>query len=658
MSLTFISSVLLSGVAAVILPILIHRITKRRTVVRAFSAVYLLLQSQPVAVRPRRIKHLMLLILRVLAVASIALMMAQPVFVRAGFGTLLKDGAQVLILDNSLSMSFSEDRGRRFDMAKKAAREALEGFRGQVAVIATAENRRGNPSDLLWMRPESALSRLESIPLSFGGSRTVDAFTSAFRLLKDLEVPGRILVISDMTRNDWAKFNLSDFETVPDAEVIFLRIGPAARDANFSVKQVRLETGGIIAGVTERLEVSVSNLSDLAGSRIVEAHLSGTKTDQKSITLEAGREGQVSFDLRIDDPGWIEGEIRLSSDRLSYDDIHYFPLKVRERIDVLIVDGNPGTSLRSGESYYLASALRPAALQASAFLPEIITESEFSRMDPHAYDALFVLNVARPDPYRLASFLDAGKPVFLFLGDRIDPSAYNRLPFSPFRILGRIEPIETVGKATRIDRFDDEFKFLQGIIESLKKASFGAYFKIEGASNPILTLENEDPLLAEAQVGESRMFVFSSSADLDWNDLPLTAAYLPLVRGMVKEGGGSAGTSLPEGIRIGDPAGEKLKGRQVKGPPGGPGLYRVDAGAGEMQGVNPPYEESDLTKIDPDSLEKKLATVHATVLEYREGDLEKRQGGRKPLWPYLLAFLLAVLAVETVIANDLIGGRK
>jgi hypothetical protein len=99
-------------------------------------------------------------------VATIAFMMARPVLDRPGFAALLKRGAKVLILDNSLSMGYREDRGERFQVAKRAAKEALEGFEGQVAVIPTASVQTRERSR--WMKPEEALRELEAMPLSFG----------------------------------------------------------------------------------------------------------------------------------------------------------------------------------------------------------------------------------------------------------------------------------------------------------------------------------------------------------------------------------------------------------------------------------------------------------------------------------------------------------
>ena len=104
MTFTFLDPFLLFGIAAVTLPILIHRIAKKRPVVREFSAVRLLLQSQQITARPQRLKHFLLLALRILAVAMMVFMMSRPVLVRPGIAAFFEHGARVLIFDNSLSM--------------------------------------------------------------------------------------------------------------------------------------------------------------------------------------------------------------------------------------------------------------------------------------------------------------------------------------------------------------------------------------------------------------------------------------------------------------------------------------------------------------------------------------------------------------------------
>ena len=660
MSLTFLNPLFLFGLAAGILPILIHRLTQRKAIQRKFSAVRLLLQSQRVTAKPQRLKHFLLLALRILAVLGLVFMMARPVFTRPGLASFGGGGAKVIILDNSLSMGFREQRGERFDLAKKAAKEALQGFEGQVAIIPTVDvqGRQTTPKGVQWMKTEEALKELEGIPLSFGRGDTVSALGLAYQRLSDLKTSKQILILSDMVRGDWEALDLSKLGTVPDADVTFLRIGGKERDPNFCIKSVSLIEGEAVVKAPARLEAVVSNLSEKSGTTLVQLYLSGTKVDQKSIDLKTEEDRKAYFELFLEKPGWSDGEVRLPGDSLPSDDVFYFSLKVREKVKVLIVDGDPRTSLKGSESYYLINALRPGGLESSPFLIRVITEAEVPSVDLRSYDALFLLNAARPYPSRLASFLESGKPVFIFLGDRASPEEYNAFTLLPWRI-GELRDLrQNPERIAQIDHSREALHSLSRGSESLKSASFRRYFKIEGSTKNLLTLGNQDPLLVETDMGRSKLFLYASSADLDWNDLPLKAAYLPMIQGLLKEAVGLAGSSFPAGLRVGESFKEQVRPVQIRGPQGGPGIYQLSLPSGEARrAVNPPYEESDLAKMAESELQKKFGTITVRVTEYQEGTLKDLQAGRKELWPFLLAFLMVVLAVEMVLANGMPWAR-
>src|SRR5512139_2208658 len=165
MSLTFINPYFLFGLAAGILPILIHRLIQKKAIPRTFSAVRLLLRSQRMVARPQRLKHLLLLCLRVLAVMSLVFLVARPVLTQRGLLASGIRGAKVIILDNSLSMGYREENGGdRFDIAKKAAEEVIKGLRDQVILIPTAPtlHARSSEEEARWMGPEEALKKLSS----------------------------------------------------------------------------------------------------------------------------------------------------------------------------------------------------------------------------------------------------------------------------------------------------------------------------------------------------------------------------------------------------------------------------------------------------------------------------------------------------------------
>jgi hypothetical protein len=257
----------------------------------------------------------------------------------------------------------------------------------------------------------------------------------------------------------------------------------------------------------------------------------------------------------------------------------------------------------------------------------------------------------------LSSFLESSKPVFIFLGDQIVVEEYNNIPLFPWRIQ---EVVDRPGRITQVDESHDSLKSFSGAEGgSLRNASIRRYFKIEGSRRNLLTLENRDPLLVEADLGKGKLFLFSSTADLDWNDLPLKAAYLPLLQGLLKEAAGLAKSSLQAGLRFGEPFEEKVPFHQLMGPQGGPGIYQFVLPSGETRrSINVPPEESDLGKVPETGMKKRFGTGDVRVVEYRENIKGHLRGGRKEIWPFILGFLLIVLAAEMGVASGVPRARR
>ncbi len=117
---------------------------------------------------------------------------------------------------------------------------------------------------------------------------------------------------------------------------------------------------------------------------------------------------------------------------------------------------------------------------------------------------------------------------------------------------------------------------------------------------------------------------------------------------------GLAKDSTARGFRFGEPFEEKGRPEQVAGTQGATGIYRFSASTGEVRhGVNSPIEESDLSKVTDQEIQKKFGSKNVRVVEYRGEEAGSLHAGRKELWPYVLAFLLVVLGAEMVLANKL-----
>src|SRR5262249_45163858 len=139
--MTFVLPILLGGLVLAGVPILLHLIMRQKPKVLLFPAFRFLMQRHRKNQRKLRLRHLLLLALRMLLIAAICLALARPRLVDRAFG-LQSDRpvAAVLVIDTSPSMAYKTSDGvTRLAEAQKRALELLdelpEGSR--IAVLDT-----------------------------------------------------------------------------------------------------------------------------------------------------------------------------------------------------------------------------------------------------------------------------------------------------------------------------------------------------------------------------------------------------------------------------------------------------------------------------------------------------------------------------------------
>src|SRR5713226_1284732 len=125
--MTFIYPVLLGGLVLIGVPILLHLIMRQKPKHLLFPAFRFLLQRHRTNQRKIRLRHLLLLILRLMLIAAICLALARPKI----FSERLNLGsdrpvAAVLVFDTSYSMQYMSGRRSRLDEAKERGRELLQ----------------------------------------------------------------------------------------------------------------------------------------------------------------------------------------------------------------------------------------------------------------------------------------------------------------------------------------------------------------------------------------------------------------------------------------------------------------------------------------------------------------------------------------------------
>jgi aerotolerance regulator-like protein/VWA domain-containing protein len=690
MSVFFLYPLFLFGLAAASLPILIHLLNRRRLKRIRFPAVRFILLSQKRISRSYRLRHWLLLALRTLAVVFLALLLANPIF-QTGAGLFAGAGpvALVVLLDNSLSMTWSGD-GNGFKQAKDAARTLISALNegDRAAIIPT--NITGKESFHLKGQKDVLLRDLDGIEIADGTANLTAALGKAYQTLNQPAGQKEIRVITDLGLTGWDQFSVSGLKQVdPSIPIKFIHISRKQTPANGTIKEIRL--GGQGVGVNLPLDIDVT-LANFGESEIkdVLAQLSvdGQGRGQKLVTIPPKSENTVSFQTRLAQPGAHAGQVTLKKEGLAGNASANFTLDAQDKLKMLVVDGDPQTSLVQSESFFLSRALNPTGERdASLFLPTVILPDGLNATALETYQVVILCNVAvLPDVFltKVTNFLRQGGGLLIFAGDKFQPDNYNQkfardLPGQLSE--KKLVPEANGEKITKYDAAHPALQFLADPIlqDSIRSARVWGYVRSNAGKTPLISLANGDPLLLEQKVGAGRIMFMATSADRDWTDVPLKTVYLPLIQSLSQYLAGGKRGSLDAGVVVGSvkeialPPSFVGKNLRVTKPNkqtvdvaiaaekdhavatiddnDRAGIYRLSlAAGGEKDGapqnyaVNPPLLESRLDEISQRELQAKLTPIRADVIPV---EALKQGGTRTDLALPLLALLIITLLVES-----------
>ena len=704
--LSFLNPAFLWGALAASIPVIIHLINRRRARTVRFPAVKFVLRSERRVARKYRVKQWLLLALRTLILFLLTTALAEPVL-QPNVGDLAEINqtrAVVLILDNSMSMAYQAAGTHSWELAKEAAGLVLQELRPQdqgalLPLVAAGEPPQALSGDRVWL-----IQRVGELTQTYQAGDLIDSLQRAYTLLKTSDAAKKeIVVITDRTRVPWVGVEPATLRTIdPQVQMTVISVGPAGALDNTTVREVRLDQQAIVAGVRTKLTANVTNYGTEDRKQVpVRLLVDGKTLDQRLLDLPKRTTTGVAFDIGFDQPGYREGMITLGGDALPVDDQFYFAVPVREALRVLLIDGDPRTTLVASETFYLMNALNPErALRLGPIQPRVVPVEEAERLRLGDFDIIVLANVRNLSQdlrARLMDFANQGGGLWWFLGHHVDPVVYNRSLFDvPTRLLpARLGPpldrpeahpvtlqIQAGGHPLFKPFGDKGQDALAGV--RVRRLISTETTSLPPSSRVLLALPDGRPLLLEGTAGKARVLLFTSTADVDWNELAVTTGYLPLIQmGMTYLAGRDAPERLAVDVRLPQPLTFKLAEPQkealitVVDPQGKetrlfpqeregqvqaespatqvPGFYRVSVGQETaVVAGNTPLEESDINPFRPDEIREKFPGIPLAFVEWERGQpIRPPQVEPTSLAGWFLIGLLVLMLVEGVFANRL-----
>lgn len=574
----FTHPAMLVGTAAGSIPIIIHILNRQRFKRVWWAAMQWLWAAYKKSHRRLQIEQFILLLIRVLILVLLAMALARPAL-QAGMGLLQGRPSvhRIIVLDNSFSMGILEGGRPLFEKARERAVKLVDELNASddVTVVlcnVTAEeleHREGH-------QRQSLLQELRTVQVADGGSNLPRGIAYACKVIaegRSKNLRKEIIVLTDRTRAAWfereqpkklrpdeeeaIKTAFADARTKPGLWI--MRMGNSTERENLALERLEVDEKVLTADMESQLVAVIRNLGVKPARRIpVTFHVNGeTALREELDSVDPGQSATVVFRYVFRASGSQLLEASFEGDQLPNDNNAFLAADVEKEIKVLCVDGQQRIGPNASELDFFRQALSPSrSLEVQAgkmpLAPEVISDGAFAGVNLDDYRLVVLANVARVPREKIESLRQwvlRGGALWVWLGDRVDPSVYNQeladlLPAKIGDTVGQGDPegssealSEKAVEHPAVTRFRDIKTLPLGQLRVFRrqqltpKAVVAGKEKADSLGQPltVLAVENGEPLAIEARLGEGRVLLVGTAADKGWSNWPAKNHYMPLI---------------------------------------------------------------------------------------------------------------------------------
>ncbi len=341
MNLLLLNAALLPLAVLVAVPVILHLFARTRPPAYNFSSIEFILRIIRNTMRIKRPQDRLLLLLRTLLCALIVFLFLQPLFFSdRRLGSAFERKNVVLIVDATASMGCIDGAQTRFAAACAEASEILSGLSAR------------DSANIVWLDsspepvfPEMGVNlaylqtALRKARVSSEAGNVEEAFRLAERLLEGTEGKREICVVSDFQAAAWRE---AQTEVSPGTDLVNVKIG-AADLANGTISDILCEPPFPLVDEETTVYCEVYNYSAQPRQRTVFLSI-GEKRMSQEIMIPPWNKAVAIFMHAFSEPGECPIAMTLNEDAFAADDGRWAVVTVREALNVGILPLEPTTA--------------------------------------------------------------------------------------------------------------------------------------------------------------------------------------------------------------------------------------------------------------------------------------------------------------------------
>ncbi len=550
--MTFLFPALLGALGAVAAPVIIHLILRTRPRRVVFPALQFVRKTHQANISKLRLKHLILLALRMGAIALAVLLVARAILPN---WRVVQDrsipAAVVLVLDDSASMRYRHREKTLLGWAQQMARSAVEALPEGSEVIVLDTSGGGLDAGFL-RRRDLVEQQLANIRPTLGAHPVGPAIAKGVGLLRESKLQRKeLFVFTDMTRPAWA----GGVTLPPDApEDIEFRVIHCGGEENINVAMGPLRLGAVSAPPGKEVRIDTTIAAGGAGGEMsVDGEFAGAPIAPRMLTINPGGVEALPLSVRPPRQGPLHGTLVLHrNDPLDIDNVRYFTLHGGAGTEVVLVRDQATIGKRDDWTYKLIAA--GLATEPDWIRSVTVTNERLDAERLGGAGAAVLCGVSSLSESQwtlLRDFARRGGQVLVVPGPLVSPTAYAQDAAREIvpAVLGAQEPLPSPQGWFAVDeRHPLMDPFEEGRNAPPSDFQCRRRFGVDSLapdSRALLKYGDGAPAVLERKLGAGRVVLWTCSPDPAFSDFARRPAFLILLLRTIELF--STGVSGPQG---------------------------------------------------------------------------------------------------------------
>lgn len=525
--MSFVYPTFLYALLAILIPIIIHLFNFRKYKKIYFTNVKFLKELKEESQSKSKLKELLILLSRILAISSLVLAFAQPIIVNKE--QQIKKGPKTIgiYIDNSFSMESVNKNGTLLNNAKKRAIEIIHAFSNSDRFQILTNDFEGRHQRFL--SGEEAIENINEIAISSAVKPLSSVIKRQNEFLKSSKNTDlRQFILSDMQKSTCDIANLISDSLVSSVIVPLT----ANNNDNLFVDTCWFDSPIQQKGIVQKLNIRISN----KGSKTIESGTVKLIINKKQVAIasfninpESNTETKITFECK--EEGFNFCSLKTDDYPVSFDDELFFAFNSKLNINTLVVNGKQTQtgsyfkSLMSNDSLFRFKEMHENNID-YAFLKNanlvVLNEIE-----------IFTSGLLT----ELDKYLDNGGHLVFIPSSKYDANNLNNF-YKSFN-LPLINGTDSI--KLKLDKTDFKQGFYEGVFDKVDdRVDLPVVLKhylynsnIKNQITPILKLQNGETWLGNVNSKNGKIYLFSGSLNLQHSNFCKHALFVPTIYKMV-----------------------------------------------------------------------------------------------------------------------------